>query len=186
MPFAWVIIVILWWIVSAISKAKKNQTKQANPQAGQEKSRPNTARQHAGQQAQRPAPAKPAPRPAAPAMSHRDDWDDEEENWDQRNTQRVRPALASQPVQPAPLKRHETKPLEAHMHTPVMGTEGEGTEGMDCCHEYMLDQPIEPPADFLPMREETETLRAKALLQGVIYSEILGRRPMKRYGRKSA
>lgn len=188
MPFAWVIIVILWWAVSAISKARKNQTAQAKQQAGQEQSRQKTAQQYAQRQAQRPAPAKPAPtpRPAAPAMSHEDDWDDEEENWDQRDTQRVRPSIAPRSAQPAPVKRHETKPLEAHMHTPAMGVEGEGTEGIDCCHEYMLDQPAEQPADFLPMQEETENLRAKALLQGVIYSEILGRRPMKRYGRKTA
>ena len=119
-------------------------------------------------------------------MSRQDDWEDEEETWDQRDAQRARPSAAPQPARPAPVKRHETKPLEAHMHTPTMGLEGEGTEGIDCCHEYMLDQPAERPADFLPMQEETEGLRAKALLQGVIYSEILGRRPMKRYGKKPA
>lgn len=180
MPYAWVIIVILWWVVNAINKAKKNQATQAKLKNEQEQSRQKTAAQYARQQqtAQRPAPAKPA----APAMSRQDDWDDEEENWDQR----VRPSAPSQPARPALVKRHETKPLEAHMHTPVMGVEGEGTEGVDCCHEYMLDQPIEQPADFLPMQEESENLRAKALLQGVIYSEILGRRPVKRYGRKSA
>ena len=114
-------------------------------------------------------------------------WDDEEENWDERDAQRIRPSVAAPSAQPAPVKRHETKPLEAHMHTPVMGIEGEGTEGIDCCHEYMLDQRSEDkPADFLPLQEETEALRAKALLQGVIFSEVLGRRPMKRYGRKSA
>ena len=187
MPFAWVIIVILWWIVSAISKAKKNQTAQAKQQAGKAPSGQNTVRQHAPKQAQRPAPQKPAPQPAAPAMSRRDDWDDEEENWDQRDAQRARPSLAPRPAQPAPVKRHETKPLEAHMHTPVMGMEGTGTEGEDCCHEFMLDQRLEEkPADFLPLQEETEALRAKALLQGVIFSEVLGRRPVKRYGARRA
>ena len=116
-------------------------------------------------------------------MSRQDDWDDEEENWDQRDAQRIRPSVAPQAV---PVKPHETKPLEAHMHTPVMGVEGEGTEGVDCCHEYMLDQPAAPNADFLPMQGETEALRAKALLQGVIFSEVLGRRPLKRYGAKRA
>ena len=188
MPFAWVIIVILWWAISAISKAKKNQTAKAKQQAGQEQSRQKTARQYAQRQAQPQAAPKPAPAPrsVAPAMSRQDDWDDEEENWDQRDAQQLRPSLANQPAKPAPVKRHETKPLEAHMHTPVMGIEGEGTEGMDCCHEYMLDQPAEQPADFLPMQEETENLRAKALLQGVIYSEILGRRPIRRYGTRRA
>ena len=187
MPYAWVIIVILWWVVNSINKAKNKQATQAKLQNEQEQSRQKTAAQYAQrQQAQRAAPAKPAPRPAAPAMSRQDDWEDEEENWDQRDAQRVRLSVANQPAKPAPVKRHETKPLEAHMHTPVMGMEGEGTEGMDCCHEYMLDQPIEQPADFLPMQEETENLRAKALLQGVIYSEILGRRPVKRYGKRPA
>ena len=180
MPYAWIIIVILWGVINSINKTKKNQAAKAKLQSEQEQSRQRTAAQHARQQqAQRQAPAKPAPRPAAPAMSHQDDWDDEEDNWDQR----VRPSAAAQT---APARRHETRPLEAHMHTPVMGVEGEGTEGMECCHEYMLDKSIEQPADFLPMQEESENLRAKALLQGVIYSEILGRRPVKRYGRKSA
>ena len=183
MPFAWVIIVILWWAVSAISKARKNQATKAKLQEDQEKARQKTAEQYARQQAQ----LKAAPQPAASSVSHRDDWDDEEENWDQRDGQRMRSSFASQSNQPAPAKRHETKPLEAHMHTPVMGIEGEGTEGEDCCHEYMLDRrPEDKPADFLPLQEETDALRAKALLQGVIFSEILGRRPVKRCGRKSA
>jgi hypothetical protein len=68
-----------------------------------------------------------------------------------------------------------------------MGTEGTGTEGEDCCHEFMLDQrPEDKPADFLPLQEETEALRAKALLQGVIFSEVLGRRPVRRYGTRRA
>lgn len=186
MPYAWIIIVIMWWIVKSLGQAKKKQETQAKLQAEQEKSRQKTAQQHVRQQAKRPSPPQPAPRPAAPAMSRQDDWDDEEENWDQRDAQRARPSVSPQTARPAPVKRHETRPLEAHMHTPVMGVEGKGTEGMDCCHEYMLDQPAEQPADFLPMQEETEALRAKALLQGVIFSEILGRRPMRRYGTKRA
>ena len=182
MPFAWVIIVILWWVVSAISKTKKKQETQTKLHE-QAQSRQKTAQQYAQRQAQQQAVPNPAPQPTAPAMSRQDDWDDEEENWDQR----VRPSVVPQPVQAAPVKRHETKPLEAHMHTPVMGIEGEGTEGIDCCHEYMLDQPADQPADFLPLQEQTEALRAKALLQGVIFSEILGRRrPVRRYGTRRA
>ena len=184
MPYAWIIIVILWSVINAINKSKKKQA-QAKQQNEQAQSRQKTAEQYARQQAQRPAPVKPAPapQPAAPAMSRQDDWDDEEENWDERDAQRLRPSVTPQA---APVKRHETKPLEAHMHTPVMDVEGEGTEGIDCCHEYMLDQPAAPPADFLPMQEETEALRAKALLQGVIFSEVLGRRYPKRYGPRRA
>lgn len=186
MPFAWIIIVVLFWIISSASKIRKNQAAQAKQKDEKEKARQKTAEQYARRQAQ----SKASPQPAAPAMSSRDDWEDEEENWDQRDAQRARPAMASQPVQPvrpAPVKRHETKPLEAHMHTPVMGTEGTGTEGEDCCHEFMLDQrPEDKPADFLPLQEETEALRAKALLQGVIFSEVLGRRPVKRYGTRRA
>ena len=186
MPFAWVIIVILWWVVSAISKSRKNQATKTKLQADQEKSRQKTAQQHAQRQAQRLSSQQAAPQTTAPAMSRQDDWEDEEENWDQRNAQRAHPSPASQSAMAVPVKRHETRPLEAHMHTPVIGIEGEGTEGIDCCHEYMLDQPAEQPADFLPLQEETESLRAKALLHGVIFSEVLGRRPIKRYGRKSA
>ena len=186
MPFAWIIIVILFWIISSASKIRKNQAAQAKQKDEKEKDRQKTAEQYARRQAQ----SKASPQPAAPAMSSRDDWEDEEENWDQRDAQRARPAMASQPVQPvrpAPVKRHETKPLEAHMHTPVMGMEGTGTEGEDCCHEFMLDQrPEDKPADFLPLQEETEALRAKALLQGVIFSEVLGRRPIRRYGTRRA
>lgn len=186
MPFAWIIIVVLFWIISSASKIKKNQAAQAKQKDEKEKARQKTAEQYARRQAQ----SKASPQPAAPAMSSRDDWEDEEENWDQRDAQRARPAMASQPVRPArpaPVKRHETKPLEAHMHTPVMGTEGTGTEGEDCCHEFMLDQrPEDKPADFLPLQEETEALRAKALLQGVIFSEVLGRRPVRRYGTRRA
>jgi hypothetical protein len=186
MPFAWIIIVVLFWIISSASKIRKNQAAQAKQKDEKEKARQKTAEQYARRQAQ----SKASPQPAAPAMSSRDDWEDEEENWDQRDAQRARPAMASQPVQPvrpAPVKRHETKPLEAHMHTPVMGMEGTGTEGEDCCHEFMLDQrPEDKPADFLPLQEETEALRAKALLQGVIFSEVLGRRPVRRYGTRRA
>ena len=186
MPFAWIIIVVLFWIISSASKIRKNQAAQAKQKDEKEKARQKTAEQYARRQAQ----SKASPQPAAPAMSSRDDWEDEEENWDQRDAQRAHPAMASQPVQPvrpAPVKRHETKPLEAHMHTPVMGMEGTGNEGEDCCHEFMLDQrPEDKPADFLPLQEETEALRAKALLQGVIFSEVLGRRPVRRYGTRRA
>ena len=190
MPFAWIIIVVLFWIISSASKIKKKQAAQAKQKEEKEKDRQKTAEQYARRQAQSQAAPKPASQSAAPDMNRGDDWDDEEENWDQRDAQRVRPSLApqaAQPVRPAPVKRHETKPLEAHMHTPVMGMEGTGTEGEDCCHEFMLDQrPEEKPADFLPLQEETEALRAKALLQGVIFSEVLGRRPVKRYGTRRA
>ena len=186
MPFAWIIIVVLFWIISSASKIRKNQAAQAKQKDEKEKARQKTAEQYARRQAQ----SKASPQPAAPAMCSRGDWEDEDENWDPRDAQRAHPAMASQPVQPvrpAPVKRHETKPLEAHMHTPVMGMEGTGNEGEDCCHEFMLDQrPEDKPADFLPLQEETEALRAKALLQGVIFSEVLGRRPVKRYGTRRA
>ncbi len=205
MPYAWVIIVILWWVISAANKSA--QQKKKAQQAGSAAARPQKVHDAGTRvekmfQTKQPAspkkadsdgwegrgmPASPelasAPSPAAPAMSRRDDWEDEEENWDQRDAQRPRAAAH---VQAAPARRHEAKPLEAHMHTPVMGTEGDGTEGIDCCHEFMLNQPSEEPADFLPLQEETENERAKALLQGVIYSEILGRRPVRRYGKRPA
>ena len=67
-----------------------------------------------------------------------------------------------------------------------MGEEGSGTEGIDCCHEYMLTPSEAEKADFMPMTEEGNDERARALLQGVIFSEILGRRPIRRYGGKHA
>jgi hypothetical protein len=121
-------------------------------------------------------------------MSRADEWEDEEDSWDDRDAMRgqkqpVAPTVTEQtrPVQASAAKRRDAKPFEAHMHTPVMGVQGVGTEGIDCCHEYMLEEPAEEPADFLPMTEEDTDERARALLQGVIYSEILGRRPVKRY-----
>ena len=187
LPVAWIVIVIVFWAISNINAAKKKRATQAKLEADQQRARQKVAQQQTQQQAQRPAPPKPAPRPASPAMSRQNDWDDEEDNWDQRDAQRARPSARPQPAPAAAMKRHETKPLEAHMHTPTMGVEGVGTEGIDCCHEYMLNEPTaNAPADFLPLQEETENQRAKALLQGVIYSEILGRRPVKRYGTKHA
>ena len=100
----------------------------------------------------KPLPAKPASAKPAPAKT------------------------ASAPRPAAPAQPHVSTPLEAHMHEPVIGEEGVGTEGIDCCHEYMLEEPAEEPADFLPMTEEDTDERARALLQGVIFSEILGRR----------
>ena len=67
--------------------------------------------------------------------------------------------------------------------------EGTGTEGIDCCHEYMLDSHDQAePLDVLSLSEEDPQDRAQALLQGVIFSEILGRRrrPRQLYGRRSA
>ncbi len=91
---------------------------------------------------------------------------------------------AKSPVRPA--QPHVSAPLEAHMHEPVMGEEGTGTEGVDCCHEFMLDQSPEEPSDFLPLTEENQEERAQALLQGVIFSEILGRRAPRRIGGRRA
>ena len=62
------------------------------------------------------------------------------------------------------------------MHTPVMGIEGVGTEGEDCCHEYMLDERPDEAAPFLQTAENAASPEAQALLQGVIFSEILGRK----------
>ena len=83
-------------------------------------------------------------------------------------------------------KPHTPTPLEAHMHTPVMDAEGEGFEGQDCCHEYMLEDTPLQEETILPAENEEAKERANALLQGVIFSEILGRRPVKRYGGKHA
>jgi hypothetical protein len=47
------------------------------------------------------------------------------------------------------------------------------------------DTPLQEET-ILPAENEEAKERANALLQGVIFSEILGRRPVKRYGGKHA
>ena len=69
MQYAWLIIVILVWIVNGISKAKKSQAMQAKLKAEQELARQKTAEQYAQRQAQLQAQPKPTPQPATPAMS---------------------------------------------------------------------------------------------------------------------
>ena len=175
MPFAWIAIVFLWWGINAIVKSRKEAEAKAAFQKARRAPQPNPAADQS---------AAPAPQPAA--MSRADEWEDEEDSWDDRDAGRgqrqpVAPTVTVRPVQ-ASAASHASKPFEAHMHTPVMGVQGVGTEGIDCCHDFMLNDTSEPePADFLPMQEEESSERAKALLQGVIYSEILGRRPVKHY-----
>lgn len=178
MPFAWVVIVLLWWGINAIVKSRKEAEAKAAKQTPQRTPQKKNA-----------ADSQSTPAPQPKAMSRADEWEDEEDNWDDRDAMRgqrqpVAPTVSAQarPAQASVAKRRDAKPFEAHMHTPVMGVQGVGTEGIDCCHDFMLNDTSEPePADFLPMQEEESSERAKALLQGVIYSEILGRRPMKRY-----
>ncbi len=180
MPFVWIVLVIIWWCFSIAMRSKK----EAEAKAANQKKQPVPQRQPA---ANSPAAASPS----AP-MSRADEWEDEEDSWDRRDAMRgqkqpVAPTVSAQakPVQSAAKKRHTAKPFETHMHTPVMGVQGEGTEGIDCCHDFMLSDSLSAePAEFLPMQEEEQNERAKALLQGVIYSEILGRRPMRRYTMK--
>lgn len=167
MPFIWIILFILWWTVSAISKNAQRQKTSGS------------ARQAVPRPVRRPASgSQPLP------------WPDEEEDDGWENHRMPPVAHETAPAQAAPAAPpHQPRPLEAHMHAPVdvMGLEGEGTEGMDCCHDFMLDsQAPEPSADFLPMGQEDEQERARSLLQGVIFSEILGRRPARRYGGKAS
>ena len=84
-------------------------------------------------------------------------------------------------------KPSDAHPFETHMHTPEMDREGEGTEGIDCCHDFMLtDSREESNTDLLSLHDPDESERAQALLQGVIFSEILGRRKNRPYGGKPA
>ncbi len=184
--FAWVAFVALWWIIGTVMKGIKESNKAAQNKQQQ------AARVPQAKMAPQTKPVsqpQPAPKPQPAAMSRADEWEDEEDSWDDRDAMRgqkqpVAPTVSAQtrPAQASAAKRRDAKPFEAHMHTPVMGAEGEGTEGIDCCHDFMLNGNAEPePAAFLPMQEEESSDRAKALLQGVIYSEILGRRPVKHY-----
>ncbi len=177
MEYIWIIIVILGWIISAAKKAeekqKKAQAKQARASQPVNHPQPVTAPSPHPHPTHSATPAsggftKPVtPQPAAPAP---------------------RPSLsAAQPTRPAAFVSAHAEPMETHMHTPVMGDEGTGTEGIDCCHEYMLTSQEEAePLDILSLNEADQQERAQALLQGVIFSEILGRRRVKRYGRRSA
>lgn len=167
MPAIWVILVILWGVFSAVGKTAQRK-KSNQPAISRPASQPSAA-----------------PKPAPPPPAFRDD-EDEEDGWETKPAPPPPPPARKKFSSPAPARpAHVSTPLEAHMHTPVMGMEGHGTEGIDCCHDYMLGGAApEEPADFLPMREEEQQERAKALLQGVIYSEILGRRPMRRYNVK--
>lgn len=182
--FAWVAFVALWWLVGTLIKGIKESNKAAQNKQQQAARVPQAK---AAPQAKQTV--SPASKPQPAAMSRADEWEDEEDSWDERDAVRglrqpVAPRVTEQarPAQASAAKRRDAKPFEAHMHTPVMGVQGVGTEGIDCCHEFMLGDTPEPePADFLPMQEEEQGERAKALLQGVIYSEILGRRPVKRY-----
>ena len=169
MPFAWVVIVIVWAVVSVINKSgQQRRTRQGGAQ-----------------------PARTAPRQAQAFPERKSDsplWDEEDEE-DREEGWSGRPAPAFQaeakPVPPAPV--HTAVPFQAHIHTPVMSMEGEGTEGEDCCHEFMLEErPAHPAAEFAVLNEQEQAGRARALLQGVIYSEVLGRRPVKRYGGRKA
>ena len=167
MEFVWFIIGIIWFVVSISNKAKKEQEKQ---------------RQQANRKAQPIRPAQQmqtsgrgqAPRSAIQPA--------------QRNVVREAPRPVA-PAAPPHAMEHQTVPvpLEAHMHTPVMGGEGTGTEGIDCCHEYMLTEPADKE-EILPLFEEDQTRqeRAQQLLQGVIMSEILGRRRVRQYGSRRA
>ncbi|MBO4926019.1 MAG: hypothetical protein J5472_06035 [Clostridia bacterium] len=150
----WVIIMIVSAVVSTLKK--KQQQQQA-----QQKKNAFGASQPVRQQAHQ-APARPA------AV--------------QRQPDREHSAPQAAPVREA---AHVSKPLEPHMHeaAQLMGQEGVGTEGMDCCHDYMLTgDSAEEQTDLLMLSDKSEEERAQSLLQGVIFSEILGRRPMKKYG----
>ena len=148
-------------IIGNISKAaKKNASQQKNGQ---------NARQGSAARQSRPAQE----RPNRPADAH------------------AKPSVSA--PRPSVKTLEETHkdpgahPFEAHMHVPEMDQEGAGTEGMDCCHDFMLTRREEEPgSDLLSLQEDNENERAQALLQGVIFSEILGRRPTRRYGGRHA
>ena len=160
MEYIWLIIGIIWFVVSVSNKSQKEQQKQRQQANRQQPVRPAQPRQTPSRaQTLRPA----APRPAV---------------------QPIQPTIAREALHPAV----SSTPLEAHMHTPVMGEEGTGTEGMDCCHEYMLTEAAEEERETVALLDgdQSREERAQQLLNGVIMSEILGRRPVRRYGSRRA
>jgi len=168
----WFVIVIIAWIVSAVSKASKQQQEQAKKAA-------------------QPTRTTPAPAPAQvvhPTAEYRAKLEQQ-----RAAAHRVSPTphpvqQPAQPTESAAFVSAHSQPMETHMHTPVMGEEGSGTEGIDCCHEFMLGSENETEApELFGFAEEDGQDRAESLLQGVIFSEILGRRPVRRpCGRRSA
>ena len=179
----WIVLVIIGWIISAAQKANKKQQEQAKKAQQQNRQSP-PVRVNGAQPAQVPfgkgqwnggrtaSPAKPAAAPARPAPAA---------------PAQPKPLQTIQPTEASAFVSAHSAPMETHMHTPEMGQEGTGTEGLDCCHEYMLTSQEEAePLDILSLAEADQQERAQALLQGVIFSEILGRRRVKRYGRRSA
>ena len=175
----WIVIVIIGWVISAANKANKKQQEQAKKNAQQNRQSPparvnraqpvQTTPRNSGRTAStaKPAGASAQVRPAAPTQP--------------------KPLQTIRPTETSAFVSSHSEPLETHMHVPEMGVEGEGTEGVDCCHEYMLDDHAEAELlDVLSLGEEDQRERAQALLQGVIFSEILGRHRVKGYGRRSA
>jgi len=157
-------IFLFWIIIIFVSVVTKNSKQNAGKKGSAGNAGGQKAANRAGSASPRPAQAKPAsapqPRKAATAAERK-----------------------AAPVH----EEHAAMPLEAHMHTMEMDREGEGAEGIDCCHDYML-APSEPAPmqDFSSLSANDESQRAHALLQGVVFSEILGRRPVRRYGGKRA
>ena len=173
----WLVIVIIGWIISAANKANKKQQEQAKKAAQQNRANPPVTPNRT--QPVQTTPVRPAhvQEQRAPAAKHA------------APVQPAQPTIRQDihPTQPADFVSAHSAPLETHMHTPVMGEEGAGTEGIDCCHDYMLNDGSPAEAqDILSLADTDQTERAQALLQGVIFSEILGRRSVKRYGRRSA
>ena len=98
--------------------------------------------------------------------------------------QRPAPAVQQPKAVPRQEAFHHAVPFEAHSHdtSSLMGQEGVGDEGTDCCHDFMLNSPEENAApEVQAYVSEEDQARAKMLLQGVVMSEILNRRPVRRY-----
>ena len=165
----WIMFLIFAWVYSAVKKAKKKQESQQQARNGQPQA-----------PASRPQPKK-APQRNGEWINGR--WVTAVEAARAQQAAKAAPAPAAKPQETA----HHAEPLAAHMHTMEMDREGEGAEGIDCCHDYMLT-PSEPAPmqDFSSLSANDESQRAHALLQGVVFSEILGRRPVRRYGGKRA
>ena len=150
------LLLILWLIVGLLGKMKKAPAARSAKPAGRAK----PASQAGGSQA---VPLSPRQQRQAAAQQ--------------------RPAQQEAPAADA---HHSSVPFQAHMHQPVMDAEGEGTEGIDCCHDFMVGNPSrEDTPDFLTVIDEDNQARAKALLQGVVFSEILNR-PHRRFGGRHA
>ncbi len=181
--FPIILIAIILGIVSSVSKNKKKQAEAAKRQLSAEKGAGDawkTAPQQ-GKVTVAPTPKPVAKKPVVVAKPVIQEVPRVQEVFS--------PAAPKMGVEgedachdymlPEKKKQPVRKTLENHAPAaPVMGTEGK-----DVCHQYMLDEPAKIQTENLDAGGMTQA-EAKALVQGIIFSEIMARPNQRFAGRK--